>query len=163
MSKQVDTQQFGDVPAMTEQERMSYAGKLRGARVEARLTQAEVAEQAGIALNTYAAMENGSRVPQAEKLWAAMLILGLRPRNEDPEWLQEWWAILRPLILRLPRDRRGVVMGQIVSILGAAVAGEERASALHPVEDLSDRPAIFDPEELGLAAHTDTRDEDTDF
>ncbi|MFT0849070.1 helix-turn-helix transcriptional regulator [Actinomycetaceae bacterium L2_0104] len=147
MNKERDTQESAHAPDMTEQERLSYAAQLRGARVKARLTQAEVAEQAGIATNTYASMENGSRVPQAEKLWAAMLVLGLQPHSEDPEWLLEWWAVMRPLIMNLPRETRGVVMWKVVQILGDAVAnGGLPESTLRSVPQQDDYdPAALNP------------------
>lgn len=109
---------------MDEQTRMTYARQLKAARMRADLTQAEVAELASISRNTYAAMEKGTKVPQGEKLWAAMLVLGIRPDRHEPEWLQEWWRIIEPLALRLPESKRGVVMGRIIEILFEALRAD---------------------------------------
>lgn len=121
MNRYLDAQNLHNPPRMEEQERVTYARKLKSARIASGLKQSEVAEQAGIARNTYAAMENGTTVPQADKLWAAMLVLDLHPSREDPEWLREWWAILRPLILQLPKETRGITMGRIVAVLNDAL------------------------------------------
>ena len=110
---------------MDEQTRMTYARQLRAARVDAGLTQADVADQAGIARNTYAAMESGAKVPQAEKLWSAMLVLDIHQDRTEPEWLQEWWRILTPLALKLPVAKRGEVMGEIFQVLLGAIRAED--------------------------------------
>jgi len=109
------------VPHMSEQQRVTYARMLRGARAERGLTQAEVAEAAGIARNTYAHMESGKQVPQAKNLWSAMLVLDIRPDRPEPEWLLEWWRIIEPLALRVPESKRGEVMGEIVRTLHDAI------------------------------------------
>lgn len=126
MKQDANAQELNSAPPMTEQQRATYAAQLKAARVSQKLRQQDVAEQAGIARNTYAAMENGSQIPQAEKLWAAMLVLGLQPNTDEPEWLQEWWAILKPLILQLPPSTRGETMGKIVLVLSQAIrAGKD--------------------------------------
>ena len=112
------------IPSMDEQMRASFARKLRPARLDQGMTQQQVAAAAGIARNTYAAMESGKQIPQADKLWAAMLVLGIRPEAPDsPEWLREWWRIIEPLALRVPVSTRGIVMGEIVRILHDAITG----------------------------------------
>lgn len=105
------------IPRMDEQTRLLFAQRVKVARIEQGKTQGEVASAAGIARNTLAAMENGTGVPQSEKLWKVMLVLGIRPDREEPEWLQEWWRIISPLAQKLPEETRGEVMGRIVRTL----------------------------------------------
>lgn len=116
-----DAQKSTLVPRMDEQTRLLYARRVRSARIDQGKTQAELAEEAGVSRNTLAAMESGKGVPQAEKLWSVMLCLGIRPDSTEPEWLQEWWRIIEPLAKRLPVDKRGVVMGEIVKVLHDAL------------------------------------------
>lgn len=109
------------VPRMSEQQRLTYARELKPARARLGMTQGQVAEEAGIARNTYAHMEKGQTIPQAQNLWAAMLVLGIRPDRAEPEWLQEWWRIIEPLARLVPESKRGVVMGEIVRTLHDAI------------------------------------------
>lgn len=102
---------------MDEQTRLLFAQRIKAVRIEQGKTQEEVASAAGIARNTLSAMEKGKMVPQAEKLWKVMLVLGIRPDRKEPEWLQEWWRIISPLAQRLPEETRGEVMGRIVRTL----------------------------------------------
>lgn len=106
---------------MSEQERIAFARELSPARARAGMSQAEVAEAAGIARNTYASMEKGAKVPQSKNLWSAMLVLGIRPDMPEPEWLQEWWRIIEPLARQLPESERGAVMGEIIKLLHDAI------------------------------------------
>lgn len=121
MNEAQEAQEPALVPRMDEQTRMRYAAQLKPARIAAGMTQAEVAEAAGIARNTYAATEAGSTIPQAEKLWNAMSIVGILPGSDEPAWLQEWWRIIGPLARRVPAGRRAQVMGEIVRALYAAI------------------------------------------
>lgn len=106
---------------MDAQTRLTYARQVRSARLAQGRTQAEVAEEAGISRNTLAAMESGKRAPQMDKLWAVMLVLGVRPDRHEPEWLQEWWRVIEPLALRLPIERRGETFGKIIGLLHDAL------------------------------------------
>lgn len=122
MNEAQEAQEPALVPRMDEQTRLRYAAQLKPARVKAGLTQAEAAEVAGVARNTYAAMESGATIPQAEKLWRAMLAVGIQPSTSDePTWLQEWWQIIAPLARRVPPEKRAQVMGEIVQALYGAV------------------------------------------
>lgn len=121
MNANRDAQESALIPNMDEQQRLTFARQLRAARAERGMTQQAVAEAAGIARNTYANMESGKQIPQAEKLWSAMLVLGIRPDRHEPEWLQEWWRIIEPLARQVPESDRGAVMGEIVRTLHNAI------------------------------------------
>lgn len=103
---------------------MTYARQLKPARLNQGRTKADVAEAAGISRNTYSSMESGDKVPQANKLWAAMLELGIRPDRQEPEWLQEWWRIIEPLATRLDEPQRGIAMARIMEVLLDALRGD---------------------------------------
>lgn len=109
------------VPRMDEQTRVRYAGKIEAARRALGMTQAQVAEAAGVARNTVLAIESGDKIPQAEKLWRVMLAVGIRPDSPDPEWLDGWLAVIVPLLKRVPPEDRGRVLGQVTQVVYDAI------------------------------------------
>lgn len=119
MDTESDAQESASAPRMDEKTRLRYAAMLKPRRIEMGLRQEDIASQAGIARNTYAAMETGKRVPQVDNLWRAMGVLGLRPDQQtiDPPWFEAWLAVIRPLALELPAEKRGEAMGRIVQVL----------------------------------------------
>lgn len=65
--------------ASSEEDARKVLGEtLRKAREVAKLTQAQVAEQAGVHVNYYARMERGEENPSFEKLQSIMKVLGIR-------------------------------------------------------------------------------------
>ncbi len=60
------------------QARLAFGKKVRNAREQKGLTQAEVAEKAGVNTNYYACIERGEVNPSLEKIQAIAKALGLK-------------------------------------------------------------------------------------
>lgn len=109
------------IPKMDEQTRVRYASKVRRARQDLGMTQAEVAEAAGVSRNTVMNLETGKQIPQAEKLWSVLLVVGIRPEIGDPEWIDQWLAVLVPLFKRVPEEVRGQTLGEVTRVVYDAI------------------------------------------
>lgn len=64
--------------ASEEEAKKELGEKLRQARERAKLTQAEVAEKAGVHVNYYARIERGEENPSYTKLQRIMKVLGIK-------------------------------------------------------------------------------------
>lgn len=60
---------------------MEVAGLLRRARVDAGLSQTDLAEQVGMTQSVISAYEHGHRVPNLESMVRLMLALSIDPRE----------------------------------------------------------------------------------
>lgn len=126
MNTSREAQEPAPVPRMSRQDRMSYAGQVRGARKALGLTQQELSTRAGISRNTVANIEDGTVVPQVNILWRVMGALDLRPQanREWPVEIEGWLRVLAPVIERIPAERRERVMLEALAILADAARGE---------------------------------------
>lgn len=122
MNTEHDAQELAPlIPKMDEQTRLRYASKVKAARQALNMTQAEVAEAAGVSRNTVLNLESGKQIPQTEKLWRVLLVVGLRPELEDPEWIDQWLAVLVPLFKRVPEEIRGQTLGEVTRVVYDAI------------------------------------------
>lgn len=64
--------------ASEEEAKKELGEKFRRAREQAKLTQAEVAEKAGVHVNYYARIERGEENPSYTKLQNIMKVLGIK-------------------------------------------------------------------------------------
>lgn len=62
-------------------DRDALARSIRGRRAEMDITQAELAERAGVNITTIGAYESGERTPGADKLFAIADALGCTPND----------------------------------------------------------------------------------
>lgn len=117
---------------MDEQSRATWASKIKPARTAKGLTQQELSDISGVALRTIGNIEAGRMVPQAANLRRLLVALDLGPDPADsyPEWVQEWIAVVAPLIQAIPQPPRNEVMTEVVMLLGNAAAGRGKVSAL---------------------------------
>lgn len=118
-------------------ERFSFllAQELKGAIAARGFTTKYVAEQLGTYAPVLSNYFNGKRALPADTLNKACEVIGMDPGE----------------LVNRAYDRLLTDMGRY------------QQHTISAVKNPSDSQAIFDPEELGLAAHKDTRDEDTDF
>lgn len=109
--------------SLTEQERATYAAQVKPARRKAAMSQQELADAAQVSRGTVSNIERGATIPQEDGLRAVMTVLGLRVDGEQqwPEWVEEWVAVIGPLMARLSPERRGDVLGRVVVMLGEAM------------------------------------------
>lgn len=122
VSKSEETQESLAWSRLTEQERATYAARIKPARTEAKMTQLDLATAAGVSRGTVANMESAKVVPQAEHLRSVMLALDLV--LDGTEWsdgVREWVGVLAPLIERIPPAKRGELLGRVVVLLGEAM------------------------------------------
>ncbi|MBM4522480.1 helix-turn-helix domain-containing protein [Rhodococcus hoagii] len=134
MARDQDAQESNPLSGATEQERMTWASKIKPARVSRGLTQQEVAEMAGVSRNTVVSAESGSKVPQSDKLWRIMIALDLGPDPADsfPDDVHTWLAILGPLIANIPTAKRESAMVRVITMLGQEIAGGTRPDIAFP-------------------------------
>lgn len=69
-------------------------------------------------------MEGGVSVPQADKLWAVMLELGISP-GSPPEWFEQWAAVIQPLLEAVPQARRNELMGELTMRVARELASDQ--------------------------------------
>lgn len=132
MNSDSGRQESAKAPHMDEQERATWASKIKPARVAKGLTQQELADMSGVARRTIGNIETGKMIPQAGNLRRLMMALDLGPdpADEYPEWVREWIAVIAPLIQVIPQPPRNEVMTEIVMLLGNAAAGTGKVAAL---------------------------------
>ncbi|MGR6579308.1 helix-turn-helix domain-containing protein [Rhodococcus qingshengii] len=109
---------------LDEQARESWASKIKPARVAKGLTQQELADMSGVARRTIGNIEGGKMVPQIAVLRRLLIALDLGPdpAGSYPDWVEEWLAVIAPLIQSIPQPPRNRVMTDVVLMLGNAVA-----------------------------------------
>ncbi|HEX8822352.1 MAG TPA: helix-turn-helix transcriptional regulator [Archangium sp.] len=99
---------------------------LRKARLEASLTQADVAERAGLVTEVYGRVERGRMLPSLPKLRKLCLVLRVDANNalrlvghEEPVWLEENTGPTlndSPRMRRLQRTLRGLDEEQLAAL-----------------------------------------------
>lgn len=92
---------------LTQSQRVALAQQVKVARVERGLTQAELAEAAGVSRQTVSNMETGQRAPQESALRKLMDVLGIE-LSEDvlSEDTRLWVGLIGGMLEALPEQRR---------------------------------------------------------
>lgn len=92
---------------LTQSQRVALAQQVKVARVERGLTQAELAEAAGVSRQTVSNMETGQRAPQEGALRKLMDVLGIE-LSEDvlSEDTRLWVGLIGGILEALPESRR---------------------------------------------------------
>lgn len=119
-------QEFENVPRLSEQERLNYASKIATARKIRGWRQDELAEAAGVARTTVVNVERGKTVPQMEVLWRLMTALDMTGDfgAPQPEWIEQYFRIMAPLMQRIPEAQRAAVMSEVITRLAAATVSK---------------------------------------
>ncbi len=97
--------------------------RIRALRQTLKLTQAEVAERAGIDASFYGQVERGVNVPSLRTLFAVAAVLRvepaeLLPRVKGAPGREPAAAVLDSLLSRLKPSRRRVLMGVVRDLAG---------------------------------------------
>lgn len=108
------------VPKFTRQERLTYALRIKPARLSRGWDQEELAGRSGVSRGTVMNAERGQKAPQSENLWKMMVALDLTadPLHRWAEPVERWLQIIAPLIDLLPDSERERIMSEMVVRLG---------------------------------------------
>lgn len=120
-------------------ERASYASRVKALRQGAELTQADVANLAGVSRATVVGIESGNTVPQAEVLAKVLRVLGLDiDETAFSEQTELWLAMMGALIEAIPATRRESAVHAAMRALSEGlkpnVGGDSKDIDLHEVE-----------------------------
>lgn len=118
-----------------------------------RMSQARLAERAGVGRRTIIRLEAGLHVPNSTLVQALEHILGFGERGLVPGWMDapEWDRPGRGELARRARKGRGLTLAQVSSRSGLSAATISRFE-----RGLSDCAAIVDPADDGVSAfHND--------
>lgn len=97
--------------------------RIRALRQALKLTQAEVAERAGIDASFYGQIERGANIPSLRTLFAIAEVLGaepadLLPKTRDGRCADPAAEALGTLLSRLKPDKRRFLMGVVRDLAG---------------------------------------------
>lgn len=102
---------------MNTDERRAWGPLLREARKSLGLTLEEVERDSTVSRRTISDIERGNKVGQPAKLVSIMEALGIDPpETMDPD-VENFAAMLRPLLQRLTPDERAEVMPEITRLV----------------------------------------------
>lgn len=101
---------------------LSEIGKrIRSMRLSRRLTQAQVAERAGIETSFYGQVERGRNTPSLKTLAAIARALKAAPADllpdRRPDSAAVYAATIEGIISELPKSERGVLLGVVSDIV----------------------------------------------
>lgn len=126
MTSRENVQKLAADRKLTEQDRLDYAKQVRMIRNMRGMSQADLAEAAGVGRGTVLNIENGKTIPQADVLLRIMRALDMvvEAGPELPEWVQGNMEIVSSMLLRVPEDKRAEVLSQIFSAIIQATPGK---------------------------------------
>lgn len=110
---------------MSYDERADAAKRIKSLRLDADMTQDELGKEAGVSRATINNWENGTTVPQSDKLALVYRALGV-PTKEAAftAETEEWLEIMGVLVEKIPADRRQPVMNQAVRLVADGDVGD---------------------------------------
>lgn len=119
MDQRSDVQKLATGRKLDEQERLEYAKQIRGVRAMRGMSQADLAEAAGVGRGTIINIETGKTVPQGDVLLRLMRALDMLISDEEetPEWLSGNLEIIANMMLRVPESKRAEVLSAIFTAI----------------------------------------------
>lgn len=160
MSTNEGTQELAPREAKSEsgrQERMSWGPRVRAARERLNLTQAELAEAAGVAVGTVQNIESGKTTPQKAKLAPILDFLGLS-RKHTEQWSDDQWYVAEMAVAiydQVPIGRQAEAAARMAAIL-ADLLVEETIAAVQANNVTALRPVASRPTESGTTVSEST-------
>ena len=97
-------------------QRRAFGPVIRAAREQAKLTQDELAEQAGTTRRTIGSIERGDSTAQRQVLDRVLKVLDLAPEQVDGD-VTAFLAMLSPLLQRVSPEERQRLMPDIVRLV----------------------------------------------
>lgn len=115
-------------------DRANLAANVKALRQEAGMTQAQLAQAAGVSRATINNLESGATTPQASVLDRVMRVFGIGPDPDYSPRTELWLTMIGSLIEAIPEARREAAVNTVLRSLGNAVrAGAVVVGA--PVDD----------------------------
>lgn len=112
----------------SHQRRQAYAEVLADLIAGSDLRQKELAEASGVTARTIRNIVQGKNAPQADKIIALMLALGVDIDGGEDLDVRPYTKILAPVIRRIDPDHRAAAVSDAIGILSdAAVAHPDRS------------------------------------
>jgi transcriptional regulator with XRE-family HTH domain len=151
--------------SLTYDERASHAMRIKSLRQARGLTQDDLGNEAGVSRATINNWENGTTVPQADKLEVVFRALGVQLDDSEFEpATQEWLAVMGVLVEKIPAADRQPVMNSAITL----VARGAQSAPVAPIRPVNVAPtheddfevSEFPGEELPYAALRGTRKAD---
>lgn len=106
---------------MSMDERQAMASRVRSLRQEAGMTQAELAQAAGVSRATINTLETGAKVPQADNLAKVLAVFGLTDGPEFETQTESWLSMIGTLIEAIPAPRREPAVFNVIRDLGREI------------------------------------------
>lgn len=106
---------------MSMDERQQMASRVKSLRQEAGMTQAQLAEAAGVSRATINTLETGAKVPQADNLAKVLGIFGLTDGPEFDAQTESWLSMIGTLIEAIPASRREPAVAGVIRDLGREI------------------------------------------
>lgn len=137
---------------LTYDERSAHAQRIKSLRQARNLTQDDLANEASVSRATINNWENGSTVPQADKLEVVFRALGVSlDEDELQPATREWLAVMGVLIEKVPAAERQPVMNSAITLVARAGATDVGGPYEH-----QDLPTLDDQREKKIR-HTAPR------
>lgn len=100
------------------EQRLELGRKVKSARVDAGLTQTELAEAANVHRRTISNMENGIYAPQEDVLRKVYVVLGIPTNDDAPDHdVEQYLGMIGAMLGQIPKGRRLVVVNRITAML----------------------------------------------
>jgi transcriptional regulator with XRE-family HTH domain len=123
----------------SQHDRLSYGVILADLIERSDLQQKELADAAGVTARTIRNIVQGKTAPQADKIIALMLALGVDVDGGDDLDVRPFTKMLAPVIRRIDPDHRAAAVSDAIGILSDAAVAHPDRSRLARVTDLSRR------------------------
>ena len=132
-----------DFEKLSANERAALAQQVKAVRQSLNLTQADLAQEAGVTRQSIGNIESGTIVPQAKTLIPILQVLGIRPKAaEFSAETSQWLAIVGGIMDSLPVDRRAAAGKAAVDAVSTELVAAANVSGLGN---------DFDPHEVDLS------------
>lgn len=139
------------------QERMVYAHLLTELIERSDLQQKDLADAAGVTARTIRNITQGKSTPQADKILALMLALGVDVDESADLDVRPYTKMLAPVIRRIDPEHRAAAVSDAIGILSdAALAHPDltRLATVSPISRAVDGGTLSDLESVPLDAAT---------
>jgi transcriptional regulator with XRE-family HTH domain len=150
---------------MTSTQRRVYAERVKLLRQAAGLRQEDLAAAAGVSRPTIIGIENGTSIPQQEKLVRILAVLGVDVQSPRfGEQTERWLTMMGALIEAIPVQRREPAVNAAIRELtdGIRAGGVPTPEEERKMEDVGRNGDTAGIDELGILTKTELGKRDFD-